>query len=295
MLWLTYFFPVPYQDNSWDCGVFVCRYGYGLFRLREYSVTYRDRIEGFRTFITDNEEFDFDREDIVRIRREMATLLDNLSALYKEWKKANDEAEEEAEEDSKKPAARQLLLEDDKVSHTEVSKSTTTKPLTEQAEGLSAADDGASAESKETGTANKPSDPSPQLAEAEVKDAPTNESNDVEMSDGDQASFSTQPENAEGVVDMDVDMDNESSEEATAMDIENADNAMSVDENADMHDEATTVAFPIAPVKQEEDQYGGGEVSAPLQVKHDEDIGEAESDEHFDDKDESDYFPVTDI
>ena len=56
-------------------------------------------------------------------------------------------------------------------------------------------------------TPPKPSDPSPQLAEAEVKNAPTNESNDVEMSDGDQASLSTQPENAnaEGVVDMDVD------------------------------------------------------------------------------------------
>ena len=64
---------------------------------------------------------------------------------------------------------------------------------------------------------------------------------------------------------------------------------MSVDENADMQDEATTAAFPIAPVKQEEDQYGDGEVSAPLQVKHDEDIGEAESEEQSDDKAESDY------
>lgn len=279
--------PVPYQDNSWDCGVFVCRYGYGVFRLREHSVTYRDRIDKFRSLITNNEEFCFDRNDIVRIRRELATLLDTLSALYKEWKKTDDQAEAEAEEDSKKPAARKLLLEDDKVSGTEVSDSTTKKPVTEQAEGPSAssADDAMSAVSKEA-DASKPSDPSAQLAEEEVKNAPTNESKDVEMSDGDQASLSTQPENAnaEGIVDMDV--DDEASEERTAMDIETVDLAAN---------ETATATFTSAPVKREEDQYGDGAVSAPPQVMHDEDIGEIQSEEQPYDKAVTEIFQVTDI
>jgi hypothetical protein len=224
--------------------------------------------------------------------------LDNLSALYKEWKKTDDQADAEAEEDSKKPAARKLLLEDDKVSGTEVSDSTTTKPVTEQAEGPSAssADDAMSAVSKEAG-ASKPSDPSAQLAEAEVKNAPTNESKDVEMSDGDQASLSTQPENgnAEGIVDMDV--DDEASEERTAMDIETvdlaADNVMSVDENVYMQDETANATFTSAPVKREEDQYGDGAVSAPPQVMHDEDIGEIQREEQPGDKAVSGIFQVT--
>ena len=95
--------------------MFVCRYGCGVFRLRKRTVTYQDRIDNFRSLITDNDEFHFDRNDIVHVPRELATLLDNLLALYREWIKANDEVEEE---DSKKPAARRLLLDDEKVSGT---------------------------------------------------------------------------------------------------------------------------------------------------------------------------------
>jgi len=97
--------------------VFVCRYGFAIYSLslRGRDVTYGDIGEKGRPFqalITESEEFDFDGEDIVRIRGELATLLDNLSALYKEWKKANDELEKKAEEEeSKKPAACRLLLE----------------------------------------------------------------------------------------------------------------------------------------------------------------------------------------
>lgn len=103
---------VPYQDNSWDCGVFVCRYGFAIYMLPDRNVTYAHRNEAvpFGSLITNSEEFNFDGSDIVRIRAELATLLNNLSALYKEWKKADDEAEKKAEEESKKPAVRQLLL-----------------------------------------------------------------------------------------------------------------------------------------------------------------------------------------
>jgi hypothetical protein len=134
---------------------------------------------------------------MVRVCRELATLLDNLLALYREWIKANDEVEEE---DSKKPAACRLLLDDEKVSGTEVSESTTTKPATGQAEGISAhaVDDVVSAASKEA-DAIKTSNPSPQLVEAQEKDIHRDESNDVEMSD---ASLSSRSENAnaEGIL-----------------------------------------------------------------------------------------------
>ena len=33
-------FPVPTQDNSFDCGVFVCRYASAIYQLRERNFTY---------------------------------------------------------------------------------------------------------------------------------------------------------------------------------------------------------------------------------------------------------------
>ena len=40
-----------------------------------------------KKLITDSPEFDFRMEDIVRLRREFATLIDNLSDQYKEKEK----------------------------------------------------------------------------------------------------------------------------------------------------------------------------------------------------------------
>jgi len=109
---------VPYQDNGYDCGVFVCRYGFAVYALllRGHNVTYADigkRGQPFRKLITESDEFDFNGDDILRIRGDLATLLDKLSDLYKEWKKASDEAEKKAEEEArvKKPAARRLPLQ----------------------------------------------------------------------------------------------------------------------------------------------------------------------------------------
>lgn len=89
----------------------MCRYGFAIYLLRGRNITYADRNDKFRSLITESEEFDFDRNDIVRIRLNLTTLIDNLSALYKVWKKVQDEVEKKEEEESKKPAARPLLLE----------------------------------------------------------------------------------------------------------------------------------------------------------------------------------------
>jgi len=87
---------VPRQPNTWDCGVYVCRYVFGLLHLCRRQFSYRDAgISAikkhmyhenplFPKFITDSVEFQFDQEDVVRMRIETKILIENLSTLYKE-------------------------------------------------------------------------------------------------------------------------------------------------------------------------------------------------------------------
>jgi hypothetical protein len=86
---------VPYQDNSCDCGVFVCRYAYGMYRLRAMPFTYEavTPAEGadttgisFEGIITNNPAFDFNRKDVSRIRKEIMSLIEGLSNIYTRWK-----------------------------------------------------------------------------------------------------------------------------------------------------------------------------------------------------------------
>jgi hypothetical protein len=93
---------VPYQDNSWDCGVFVCRYAYAVYLLRHLSFTYRE-VNAFeerhksrwQKLITDGPAFSFAMPDIARLREEMKTLIEGLSRVYSPWKKERDRKEKE--------------------------------------------------------------------------------------------------------------------------------------------------------------------------------------------------------
>lgn len=86
---------VPYQNNSWDCGVFVCRYAYGLFKTRSHMVyTESDFQENFLAAITKSSEFSFNMSDIARIRVEFGTLIDKLSSSYKSWKEGKRKKDE---------------------------------------------------------------------------------------------------------------------------------------------------------------------------------------------------------
>jgi len=94
----SFLFPVPYQNNGWDCGVFVCRYAYAMFGLRKNAFSYVDaqlptkrRGKAFDQLITKSSEFCFDMRDIARIRVEMKLLIRNLSEVYLRWKDGEDE------------------------------------------------------------------------------------------------------------------------------------------------------------------------------------------------------------
>ena len=79
---LLLFTPVPYQENGCDCGVFVCRYAYSLYMMRHLKFTWVDIEEHFKSMITRGQAFQFDMEDIARIRGEIGTLINKLSEVY---------------------------------------------------------------------------------------------------------------------------------------------------------------------------------------------------------------------
>ena len=92
---------VPYQNNTWDCGVFVCRYAYAIYQLRNRNFTFQDaglgspnkskknkrkRMGAFYQLITNGDEFNFDMDDIARFREEFKILIERLSKLYIDMK-----------------------------------------------------------------------------------------------------------------------------------------------------------------------------------------------------------------
>ncbi len=98
------FSSVPYQDNGCDCGVFVCRYAYGLFVMRHLDFTFGGMNEHppFKMLITEGPAFQFDQSVIPRIRNEITSLIDNLSKIYLPIRKKLDEAEKKAKQARKR-------------------------------------------------------------------------------------------------------------------------------------------------------------------------------------------------
>jgi len=94
---------VPMQNNTWDCGVFVCRYALAIFKLRNRSFTFRD-VHGnspFSRLVTGGAEFDFDMDDIVRFRGEFQTLIENLSRVWTKWKREGAKPKPKTDDDEK--------------------------------------------------------------------------------------------------------------------------------------------------------------------------------------------------
>jgi hypothetical protein len=78
---------IPYQDNGCDCGVFVCRYAYNLFQMRSKCFSQFDMSDNCSDLFEESGLFDFDMQDIARIREEMESLIRNLSKVYLRTKK----------------------------------------------------------------------------------------------------------------------------------------------------------------------------------------------------------------
>ena len=84
VLIFKYYLPsVPQQNNSYDCGVFVCRFAYNIMLLHEECFTDEDLKDYLSTKISQSAAFAFDMECIKTFRSNMKTLISNLSELWK--------------------------------------------------------------------------------------------------------------------------------------------------------------------------------------------------------------------
>ncbi|KAL3937570.1 MAG: hypothetical protein SGBAC_007345 [Bacillariaceae sp.] len=83
------FAAVPMQNNTWDCGVFVCRYALAICKLRNRKFTFRDvhSDSPFHRLVSGGAAFDFNMKDIVRFRGEFQKLIENLSGVWENWKR----------------------------------------------------------------------------------------------------------------------------------------------------------------------------------------------------------------
>lgn len=78
-----------------DCGVYVCKYAYAMYQLREQAFTYADADRSrapFYDFITNGDGFKFDMNDIKRLRKEIHILARRLSDIYRRRNPTTDDA-----------------------------------------------------------------------------------------------------------------------------------------------------------------------------------------------------------
>ena len=73
------------QQNIHACGVYICRYAYNMYLMRNHVFTTFDIDTNFK-FITDSAEFKFTGYDINRIREQLNVLVQTMSFLYKKRK-----------------------------------------------------------------------------------------------------------------------------------------------------------------------------------------------------------------
>lgn len=93
-------FSVPYQDNSWDCGVFVCRYAYALYTMYlrgrrifnndviTIAISRRKKLKN--DVITKSIDFNFDMPEIKTMRDDLKELVTRLSRVYLKSKNTPD-------------------------------------------------------------------------------------------------------------------------------------------------------------------------------------------------------------
>ena len=76
---------MPQNNNTCDCGVYVCRYTYNMYLMRNRSFTNSDIDSSFQ-LINKSAEFKFIDDDIYQIRLVLKKLVQTMSLLYKCYK-----------------------------------------------------------------------------------------------------------------------------------------------------------------------------------------------------------------
>lgn len=75
--------PVMDQGNGHDCGVHVCRYAYNLVQMVDLKVKNKDFTDNFASCISSHDLFDYNADDINRLRSQMYDLIVHITNLYR--------------------------------------------------------------------------------------------------------------------------------------------------------------------------------------------------------------------
>ena len=75
--------PVIDQGNGYDCGVHVCRYAYNLVQMVDLKVKNKDFTDNFSSCISCHDLFDYNADDINRLRTQMHDLIVHITSLYR--------------------------------------------------------------------------------------------------------------------------------------------------------------------------------------------------------------------
>jgi hypothetical protein len=76
---------VPRQKNGFDCGLFTCRYAFGIYKLKDQSYTYEDVFKSKTPLLkklSNNAIFLFNQKVVDEFRTQLGKLCDNLHHVY---------------------------------------------------------------------------------------------------------------------------------------------------------------------------------------------------------------------
>lgn len=76
-------YEVPCQPNGYDCGVFLCQYARSIISIKENEFAAPNNIfsnphkrtQVVKRWITDDERFKFNQDEITKLRQEMFDLI----------------------------------------------------------------------------------------------------------------------------------------------------------------------------------------------------------------------------